>query len=242
MYPFNGRHYKKKIILWAVRWYCKYGISYRDLEEMAAERGLSVDHSTLHRWVIKYAPNIEKRMQWYYKRGGCGTWQVDETYIKVKGKWKYLYRAIDSRGYTLDFYLSHTRNSKAATRFLKKALRYLKSHRRPYKINTDKAGCYESTMKVLRKEGLIRSDTEHRKIKYMNNLIESDHGKLKRLIKPTLGFKTMKSAFATIKGFEVMRMFWKGQFEHYMGIYKNTSLKDRVMREVQFIEGLYDYD
>ena len=105
-----------------MRWYLKYGISYRDLEEMMEECGVSVDHTTIYRWVIKYSHELKKRARWYCRDHGF-SWKVDETYIKVKGKWKYLYRAINKEGDTIDFYLSHTRNSAAAKRFLSKALK-----------------------------------------------------------------------------------------------------------------------
>jgi IS6 family transposase len=213
MEDFKWRQFQGDIILGCVRWYCKYGISYRDLEEMMFERGVEVDHSTLYRWVIKYAPEIEKRLRWYSRPRFGYSWRVDETYIKVKGKWVYLYRALDKQGYTVDFYLSATRNSSAAKRFLAKALRHLKEWEKPRVINTDKASSYVGAIKQLKNESLCPSDLEHRQIKYLNNIIESDHGKLKRLIKPTLGFKTMKTAYATIKGFEVMRMFKKGQMD-----------------------------
>ena len=136
---------------------------------------------------------------------------MDETYIKVKGNWRYLYRAVDSKGNTIDFYLSSTRNAKAAKRFLGKALNGLKSWEKPRVINTDKAGAYEPAIEELKQEGKCPPETIHRKVKYLNNIIEADHGKLKRLIKPTLGFKSMKTAYATIKGFEVMRALKKGQ-------------------------------
>lgn len=177
------------------------------------ERGVDVDHVTLHRWVIKYAPIIEKRLRWHRKFSYSLSWQVDETYIKVKGDWKYLYRAIDNQGHTIDFYLSHTQNARAAKRFLAKALKRFKSWERPHVINTDKAASYAVALKQLKEKGLCSPNLEHRQVKYLNNLIESDHGKLKRLIKPTLGFKSMKTAYATIKGFEVMRMFKKGQMD-----------------------------
>ncbi len=117
------------------------------------------------------------------------------------------------RGYTIDFYLSSTRNSSAAKRFLAKALGHLKKREKPKVINTDKAASYGIAIKQLRDEGLCPPELEHRQVKYLNNIIESDHGKLKRLIKPTLGFKSMKTAYATMKGFEVMRMFKKGQMD-----------------------------
>nr|BBV20570.1 IS6 family transposase [Escherichia coli]BBV20585.1 IS6 family transposase [Escherichia coli]BBV20594.1 IS6 family transposase [Escherichia coli]BBV20596.1 IS6 family transposase [Escherichia coli] len=99
MNPFKGRHFQRDIILWAVRWYCKYGISYRELQEMLAERGVNVDHSTIYRWVQRYAPEMEKRLRWYWRNpSDLCPWHMDETYVKVNGRWAYLYRAVDSRG------------------------------------------------------------------------------------------------------------------------------------------------
>ncbi|PTQ77650.1 DDE superfamily endonuclease [Nitrosospira multiformis] len=114
------------MILGCVRWYCKYGISYRDLAEMMLERGLDVDHTTLYRWVQHYAPEMEKRLRWHWKPSMGYSWRVDETYVKVKGEWTYLYRALDKKGHTIDFYLSPTRNTQAAKRFLGKALKSMK--------------------------------------------------------------------------------------------------------------------
>ena len=122
-----------------------------------------------------------------------------------------MYRAVDKLGNTIDFYLSATRNAKAAKRFLGKTLRGCKNWEKPTKINTDKAGCYNQVIRELKKEGKWPNDVEHRQIKYLNNVIEADHGKLKQLIKPVRSFKTMKTAYATIKGFEVMRALRKGQ-------------------------------
>ncbi len=105
MTDFKWRHFQGDVILWAVRWYCRYPISYRDLEEMLAERGISVDHTTIYRWVQCYAPEMEKRLRWFWRRGFDPSWRLDETYVKVRGKWTYLYRAVDKRGDTIDFYL-----------------------------------------------------------------------------------------------------------------------------------------
>ena len=233
MNDFKWRHYRGEIILGCVRWYCKYGISYRDLEEMMLERGVEVDHTTLFRWIQHYGPELEKRLRWYYKPTLGYSWQVDETYVKVKGKWCYLYRAIDKRGNTIDFYLSRTRNAKAAKRFLGKALKSLKPWARPNTINTDKAAAYISAISELAKEGKCPPDVFHRSVKYLNNRIESDHGKLKRLIKMTLGFKSMKTAYATIKGFEVMRMFKKGQFNAWVS-------EESVLGEIRLINRQFD--
>jgi len=172
-----------------------------------------VDHTTLYRWIQQYTPEIEKRLRWYYRPRLGESWRIDETYIKVKGKWKYLYRAITKSGDTLDFYLSSTRNAKATKRFLGDILRRMKDYEKPDKINTDLAPSYGHAILELKKEGLLDDQVVHRKVKYLNNRIEADHGKLKRLIKPTLGFKSMKIALAIIKGFEIMRMFKKGQLD-----------------------------
>ena len=115
MSDFKGRHFRGEIVLWAVRWYCRYPISYRDLEAMMTERGVAVDHSTIYRWVQRFAPEMEKRLRWQWRRPQSRSWRVDETYIKVRGKWAYLYRAVDKLGNTIDFYLSATRNTKAAS-------------------------------------------------------------------------------------------------------------------------------
>lgn len=148
----------------------------------------------------RYAPEIEKRLRWYWKPCLGYSWRVDETYIKVKGKWTYLYRVVDKTGATIDFLLSSSRNSKAAKRFLGKALRRFKEWEKPKTINTDKAPSYAAAITELKKEGGCPSKLVHRQVKYLNNIMEADHGKLKRLIKPTLGFKSMKTAVATIKG------------------------------------------
>ena len=235
MTDFKWRHYQGQIILGCVRWYCKYGISYRDLEEMMYERGVEVDHTTLYRWVQHYAPLMEKRLKYFWRPTLGYSWRVDETYIKVKGQWKYLYRAVDARGNTIDFYLSSTRNTHAAKRFLSKALRRFKDWEKPRSINTDKATAYTAAIKELKEEGICPADIEHKQVKYLNNIVEADHGKLKRLIKPTLGFKSMKTAYATIKGFELMRMFKKGQL-------KPWTYGQGIMGEVRLVErqfGIY---
>ncbi|MGR5096997.1 IS6 family transposase [Vibrio maritimus] len=213
MNVFKHRHFKYDIIIWAVRWYCKYGISYRELEEMLSERGVTVDHTTIYRWVQRYAPLIQEKLKWYWRPRSGRSWKVDETYVKVKGKWVYLYRAVDKRGETIDFFLSVTRNAKVAQRFLAKALSGLKSWEYPHTINTDKAPAYGVAIRVLKAQGKCPDEVVHRQVKYLNNAVEADHGKLKRLIHPVRGFKTMKTAYATLKGFEVMRMFKPGQFE-----------------------------
>lgn len=185
--------------------------SYRDLEQMMGGRGVGVDHSTIYRWVQKYAPEIEKRLRWHWRRPQSTSWRVDETYVKVRGKWKYLYRAVDKFDNTIEFDLSPTRNAKAAKRFLGKTLNGLKDWEKPTVINTDKAPTYGIAISELKAEGKCPKELVHRQVKYLNNVVEADHGKLKQLIKPVRGFKTLKTAYATIKGFEVTWALCKGQ-------------------------------
>ena len=188
---------------------------------MMTERGVAVDHSTIYRWVQRFAPEMEKRLRWQWRRPQSRSWRVDETHIKVSGKWAYLYRAVDKLGNTIDFYLSATRNTKAAKRFLGKALRGLKEWEQPEVLNTDKAPTYP--------EGKCPKDTRHRQVKYLNNVIEAYHGKLKLLIRPVRGFKTLKTAYATIKGFEVMRALRKDQ----AGIF---NFQGGIVGEVRIVE------
>ena len=153
MSDFKGRHFGGEIVLWAVRWYCRYPISYRDLETMMTERGVAVDHSTIYRWVQHFAPEMQKRLRWQWRRPQSRSWRIDETYVKVRGKWAYLYRALDKLGNTIDFYLSATRNTKAAKRFLGKALRAMKDWELPEVLNTDKAPTYAAAIAELKAEG-----------------------------------------------------------------------------------------
>jgi transposase-like protein len=206
---FKWKHYEGEIILLNVRWYLKYPLSYRNLEEMMAERGIKVDHTTIIRWVHQYSPEIEKKRR-RYLRPTNDSWKVDETYIKVKGEWKYLYRAIDSDGDTLDFMLSTKRNRTAAKRFFKKALS--SNHNQiPRVITVDKNPAYPSAIDKLKNDKILYKNVEIRQIKYLNNIIEQDHRSIKRIIAPMLGFQFFRSANKTLKGIEAMNMVKKGQ-------------------------------
>jgi transposase, IS6 family len=205
---FKRRRFPVEIILLCVRWYCKYGISYRDLAEMMQERGVAVDPSTIFRWVQRYAPEIEKRIR-LYQGPRSGSWRVDETYVRVGGKWKYLFRAVDKHGRLIAFMLSDRRNTNAAYRFLRKAIKAM-THYPPSSITTDKLASYPKAIRRLQNEGLLPKDVVHRTSKYLNNILEADHGALKRVIRPTRGFQTMKTAAATLTGFEIMRMIRRG--------------------------------
>jgi len=224
---FKRRRFPVEIILLCVRWYCKYGISYRDLPEMMSERGVAVDLSTIFRWVQRYAPEIKKRIRLY--QGPCsGSWRVDETYVRVGGRWRYLFRAVDKQGRLIDSMLSHRRDTGAAYRFLRKALRVVSDYP-PSSITTDKLASYPKAILRLKKEGLLSRGVEHRTSKYLNNIIEAGHGALKRVIRPTRGFQSMKTASATIKGFEVMRMIHRG---HCSLAQRNVTGEIRLVNQI----------
>jgi putative transposase len=210
MISFKGRHHTKDMILQCVRWYVAYSLSYRDLEELMEERGYAVDHSTIQRWVVHYAPRIEKAFRKNKKRNGL-RWRVDETYIKIRGDWKYLYRAVDKQGNTIDFLLTAKRDTKAARRFLDKAIG---SGGKPSLINIDKSGSNTAAIKQYNSDENKR--VKIRQCKYLNNIVEqvvrhSDHRFIKRIIRPMLGFKSFRSAQATLTGIELWRMLKKGQ-------------------------------
>ena len=209
---FKWKHFQPEIILLNVRWYCRYAMSYRDLEEMMAERGLSVDHSTINRWVLQYGPELDQRCR-RHLRPTNDSWKVDETYVKVKGEWKYLYRAVDSSGQTLDFMLSAKRDAKAAKRFLKKALK-ARHTETPRVINVDKNAAYPAATNDLKTEKTLPEETELRPVKYLNNMIEQDHRRIKRLVKPGLGFGSFNTARRTLKGYKAMAMIRKGQIQN----------------------------
>ena len=160
MSVFKRRRFPAEIILICVRWYCKYGISYRDLAEMMQERGVAVDHTTIFRWVQRYAPGIEKRVRWYQGYRSA-SWRVDETYVRVGGAWKYLCRAVDKTGRLIDFMLSDRRNTRAAHRFLSKALKTMRDWP-PISITTDKLGSYPDAIRRLQRDGQLSRNARHR--------------------------------------------------------------------------------
>jgi len=205
MIDFKGSQFEREIILWGVRWYVAYPISYRQLEEMMGERGVAVDHSTLNRWVIKYAPEFAK--QFHRRQCPVGrSWRMDETYVKIKGKWAYLYRAVDKEGHTIDFLLTPTRDRDAAEAFLRKAIR---TQGLPEKITIDKSGSNTAAIKRYNRTHKTAIITRH--CKYLNNIVEQDHRAVKRLTRPMLGFKSLWAARCTIAGMEVMHAIRKGQ-------------------------------
>ena len=206
MIDFRGHRFERDIILTSVRWYLAYPLSYRNLEEMLAERGVDVDHSSVYRWVQKFTPQLEAAFRKGKKRPVGTSWRMDETYIKVKGQWKYLYRAVDKEGQTIDFLLTAHRDKKAARRFFKKAIG---QHGLPEKVTIDKSGANTAALDALQEE--TGTAIEVRQIKYLNNLVEQDHRAVKRIIRPMLGFHTFHSARVTLQGIELMHMIKKGQ-------------------------------
>ncbi len=200
-------HYPLDVILMCVRWYVAYPLSLRHLEEMMAERGIAVDHSTVHRWAIKLLPVLEKTFR-RHKRPVGRSWRVDETYIKVKGHWKYLYRAVDKAGQTVDFLLRAHRDKAAAQRYFEKSI---DQNGEPETVTIDKSGANLAALEALNAE----RDTpiKIRQNKYLNNIIEQDHRAIKRRTRPMLGFKTFRCARILLGGIELMHMIAKGQMK-----------------------------
>jgi transposase, IS6 family len=207
--PFRGCRFPAEIILWAVRWYLQFPISYRDLERMLADRGVAVDHVTLYRWVQRFAPELEKRTR-RHLRPCRGPWHVDETYIRVAGRWRYLYRAVDGTGQTIDFLLSATRDKKAARRFFRQALGR-DNTRNPRTVVTDRLKSYPGVLRELKRAGELGRFTRHRRGRWLNNLVEQDHRRIKRRTRPMLGFKRFVTARRTLAGVEAMAMLAEGQ-------------------------------
>ena len=225
---FKWKHYAGEIILLNVRWYLKYALSYRNLQEMMAERGVEVDHTTIMRWVHQYSPEIEKKIR-KHLRPTNDSWRVDETYIKVKGEWKYLYRAVDSDGNTIDFMLSAKRDRKAVKRFFKKALGS-NHNQMPRVITVDKNPAYPIAIHELKNDRILPKNVGLRQIKYLNNIIEQDHRPIKRIVRPMLGFQSFHTGTKTLKGIEIMHMIIKGQVD---------TLNRCVLNEVNFINQLF---
>jgi transposase-like protein len=207
---FKGRHFERDIIILCVRWYLRYKLSYRDLVEMMAERGLAVSHTTIMRWVQRFVPAFEKRWNRYARMTGRA-WRMDETSVKIRGQWVYLYRAVDRDGNTVDFRLSPKRDVAAAKAFLRKALKT--QGRVPMSITLDGYAASHRAVREMPVEDVIWKDTKLRSSKYLNNMIEQDHRGVKSRIAPMLGFKIFKRAALTIAGIELLHRIRKGQFD-----------------------------
>jgi len=206
---FKGRHFDREIVVLCIRWYLSYKLSYRDLVTMMIERGIGLAHTTILRWVQHYTPEFEKRWNRFARCVG-GSWRCDETYIKVKGEWKYLYRAVDKAGKTVDFYLSRKRDVNAAKAFLRKAM---KGQRIPTKITLDAYAASHRAVADLKKNGELPKRVQVRSSKYLNNIIEQDHRRVKERLRPMLGLKTLRTAAVVISGIELAEKIKKGQYK-----------------------------
>jgi putative transposase len=204
---FKRLHYPLDVMLMCVRWYVAYGLSVRNLEEMMAERGIEVDHSTLHRWAIKVLPVLGKAFR-RRKRPVGTSWCVDETYIKIKGKWKYLYRAVDKAGQTVDFLLRARRDEAAAQRYFEKLI---DQNGEPETVTIDKSGSNLAALEAINaqrdKPITIRQNN------YLNYIIEQGHRAIKRRTRPMLGFKSFRCARILLGGIELMHMIKKDQMQ-----------------------------
>ena len=227
---FKWRQTAPELILRAVGWYLRYSLSLRDVEELLTERGLEADPTTIWRWVQRYGPELDQRRRRHLKPTNK-SWRVDESYVRVKGRWCYLYRAIDSTGATIDFLLSALRDAAAAKRLFRKALSD-RSHPQPRVINTDQAPIYGSAIPDIKKEGTLRRRCRHRPVQYLNNILEQDHRAIKRRVKAKQNFREFRAARRTIAGYEAIHMIRKGQARWVSG--------NDVCRQNQFINKLFD--
>ena len=206
---FERRHFDREIIVLSVRWYLCFKLSFRDLAEMMAERGLSIAHTTIMRWVRHYAPEFERRWNCFAQPVGT-SWRVDEAYVKVRGEWVYLYRAVDRAGNAVDFRLSTRRDVAAAKTFFRKAIKGQGSG--PRIVTLDGYAASHRAVREMKIDGELSGDTRLRSSKYLNNLIEQDHRGVKHRIGPMLGFKRFKTAAVPIAGIELLLRIRKGQF------------------------------
>jgi putative transposase len=204
---FKHHLFPKSIILQAVYFKLRFTLSYRDVEELLQIRGVEVDHSTIQRWVFKFSPEVEKNMN-KRKRQVGSSWRMDETYIKVGGKDRYLYRAVDKFGNTVDFLLTKRRMKGSAQKFLNKAIG---NNSKPRVINIDKSGANKSGIRSINRELLTVKKIKIRQCKYLNNIVEQDHRNIKRRISIDTGFKEFESAQRTLAGIEVVNIIRKGQ-------------------------------
>lgn len=218
---FKRLHYPVDIIAQCVRWYLAYSLSLRNLEEIMAERGIIVDHSTRHRWVIRLVPLLDKAFR-RHKRTVGRRWRRDETYIRVRGQWKYLYRAVDSSGLTIDFLLTAKRDAAAALRFFRKAIRH---HDEPEVVAIDKSGANRAALATVNADKSEEEVITIRQNKYLNNLIEQEHRSIKRRTRAVLGFKSFRRAQCLLAGIELVYMTRKGQYLHPDG--KSLSPADQ---------------
>ena len=204
---FKRHRYPKAIILQAVYFKLRFTLSYRDVEELLEIRGVKVDHSTIQIWVFKFSPFVESNMN---KRKNVvgNSWRMDETYIKVGDKDRYLYRAVDKQGNTVDFLLTKRRMKGSAQKFLNKAIG---NNGKPRLINIDKSGANTQAIRIVNQYSLTFKKIRIRRVKYLNNIVEQDHRTIKRRIAITTGFKEFESAQRTLAGIEIVNIIRKNQ-------------------------------
>jgi transposase-like protein len=201
---FAGFRFPSDVIVLAVRWYLRFGLSYRDVEELLIERGVEVDHVTIYRWVLRFTPLLADAAKPCRHRVG-DRWQVDETYVRVAGRWRYVYRAIDQFGQVIDVFASANRDLKAARRFFERAINVTKVA--PGEVTTDKAPVYPGVLEELLPAAWHRSE------QYENNRVEADHGRLKARLRPMRGLKQDRSARVIIAGHAFVQNVRRGHYE-----------------------------
>ena len=227
--PFKGRQYPGEVIVTAVRWYLRYPLAYEHVAELLAERGLAVDASCVWRWVQAYAPELNKRCRPHLKSTNK-SYRVDETYIKIKGQEKYLYRAVDSTGQTIDFLLTAKRDQAAAKRFFRKVFRS-PANPIPRVINVDKNPAYPAAIKALKQYGTLPKRVRLRQCKFLNNVIEQDHRNVKKRVWLAKGYGSFQSARRTLDGIETRHMIRKGRVRRVA--------KNDVVAEARFIAKIF---
>jgi transposase-like protein len=213
---FSGFRFPPEVIILAVRWYLRYGLSYRDLEELLAERGVEVDHVTLFRWVQRFTPLLMEAAR-PCRHAVSGRWFVDETYVKVSGVWRYVYRAVDDGGQVIDVYVSVRRDIAAARGFFTTAIA---AHGRPDEVVTDLAQALETVIEEVAPHAF------HNTAQYAKNRVERDHGRLKARLRPMRGLKTDRTARVVIAGHALMQNFRRGHYE--LGIEADPRLRVRA--------------
>lgn len=228
--PFKHHRFPRAIILCAMRWYLRYPLSYQDVVDLLAERGITIDRSAVYRWVQKFGQQLTKRTEKYLRRARVD-WHAGETYIRVGGKWRYLWRAIDANGQMVDFRLTARPDAKAAKAFLNKAIERVRLHR-PVTICADKAQAYARVIREINHRYDPHFDSiRHIDRKWRNNRIESDHAAMKRMLGYRQSFQSLRSAKATLSGIETIRTIKSGHIHH-----KQTGVKG----EIEFIRGLFE--
>lgn len=219
---FSGKQFPKEVIMMSVRWYLAFALSYRNIEEIIKDWNIGLDHSTVQRWVAEYGDYLQAKVRKYLTKNFERSWRLDETYIKVKGKWCYLYRIVDKAGDSIFFHFSETRDHKAALTCVRGAIRIAGFI--PDKINSDGSTANELAVKIINQEivankyavnpqfcGPIKPTINYTKVKYCNNILEQDHRRIKTITDPMKGFKNFDVATSTISGIEAIAMLRKNQ-------------------------------